>query len=161
MTRDILVAIHAGAGIVGLVVGLTVFPPPSTNNSRRWWRIAYGGLLVVLLVSLLALIVWDWQGLQTVPRLVFSGLAVLGGVMVTRMYLAHQLAGGSEPGWELRYVQHVYFTYVSLWVGFAIVPALRSPNPGLWIPVAVVGVLAAGTLLINRYERRIGLRAAH
>ena len=32
MTRDILVAIHAGAGIVGLVVGLTVFPPPSTNK---------------------------------------------------------------------------------------------------------------------------------
>jgi hypothetical protein len=110
-----------------------------------------------LLVSLLALIVSDWPRLETLPRLAFCGLAVLAGVMVTRMYLAHRLVGGSDPGWELRYVRHVYLSYVSLWVGFAIVPALRSPNPGLWIPVAVVGVLAAGTLLVHRYERK----AAH
>ncbi|MGH3649519.1 MAG: hypothetical protein ACRDU9_02330 [Acidimicrobiia bacterium] len=69
------------------------------------------------------------------------------------------MAGRSDGGWERRYVGHVYFTYVSLWVGFAIIPALRSGNPGLWIPVAVIGVLAAGTLLVHRYERRIGLRS--
>jgi cobalamin synthase len=160
MTRELLVAIHAGSGIAGLLVGLAVFQPPKANEGpSRYFRIGYGGLLVILLVSLLALIVSDWSGLETGARLAFSGLAVLAGVMLARIYLAHQLAANRMPGWERRYVGHVYFTYISLWVGFAIVPALRSPNPGLWIPVAVLTVLAAGSALIHRYERRIGLRS--
>ena len=69
-----------------------------------------------------------------------------------------RLAGSRKPGWERRYLGHVYFTYISLWVGFVIVPALGSPNPGVWIPVAVVSVLTAGTMLIHRYEQRLGLR---
>jgi hypothetical protein len=77
--------------------------------------------------------------------------------MLFRIYRAHRLAVGREPGWERRYVGHVYFTYISLWVGFAIIPSLRSPNPGLWIPIAVVSVLTAGALLVHRYERRIGV----
>jgi hypothetical protein len=35
-----------------------------------------------------------------------------------------------------------------------------SPSPGLWIPLAVVAVLASGRVLVHRYERRIGLRAS-
>ena len=159
MSREVLVAIHASAGIAGLLVGLAVFAPnQSRGGGRRTWRIAYGALLLVLVASLLALIIRDWDGLGTGSRIAFSGLACLGGVMLARMYLAHRLASGDEPGWERRYVSHVYFTYISLWVGLAIIPALRTNNPGLWIPVAVVGVLAAGTLLIHRYERKIGLR---
>jgi hypothetical protein len=64
----------------------------------------------------------------------------------------------TSQGWERRYVNHVYFTYISLWVGFAIIPALRSPTPGLWIPVAVATVLATGRVLEHRYQRRIGIR---
>ena len=159
MTREILVAIHAGAGIIGLIVGLAVFPPPATNRGRLGiWRMVYGGLLVVLFGSLIALIVTDWTGLETGSRLAFSGLAILAGVMLVRIYLAHRLAVNRGQGWERRYVNHVYFTYISLWVGFAIVPALRSPAPGLWIPVAVVGVLTAGTVLAHSYQRRIGVR---
>lgn len=159
MTRQLLVAIHAGAGIIGLVVGLAVFPPPETRGGgARVWRTAYGGTLVVLFVSLVALIIVDWAGLEVGARLAFTGLATLAGVMLARIYLAHRLAGSDDPGWERRYVGHVYFTYISLWVGLAILPALRSPMPGIWIPVAVIGVLAAGTLLVHRYERRIGRR---
>lgn len=158
MTREMLVVIHAGAGVAGLLVGLAVFPPPRTPEFRKWWRITYGLLLVVLIVSLLFMIITDWSGLETGARLAFSGLAGLGLVMIARMLMAHRLAGSGEPGWERRYVGHVYFTYVSLWVGFAIVPALRSPTPGLWIPVAVVAVLTAGSVVLHRYEERIGLR---
>jgi hypothetical protein len=142
-----------------LVVGLAVFPPPNTKGGRQhWWRIIYAGLLVVLTVSLLALIATDWTGLETGSRLAFTGLAILAGVMLTRIYLAHRLVSSRDPGWERPYVSHVYFTYVSLWVGFAIIPALRSPAPGLWIPIAVIGVLAAGRTLVHAYERRIGLK---
>ena len=160
MTRELLVAIHAGSGIAGLLVGLTAFQPPKEKGGRRRiWRIGYGGLLVVLIASLLTLIITDWSGLETGSRIAFSGLAVLAGVMLARIYLAHRLVANRMPGWERRYVGHVYFTYISLWVGFAIIPALRSPSPGLWIPVAVVTVLAAGSALVHRYERRIGLRS--
>ena len=160
MTRELLVAIHAGSGITGLLVGLTAFQPPKEKGGRwRIWRIGYGGLLAILTVSLLVLIIRDWGGLETGARLAFSGLAALALVMLTRIYLAHRLVANRMPGWERRYVGHVYFTYISLWVGFAIVPALRSPNPGLWIPVAVVTVLVTGSALVRRYERRIGLRS--
>jgi hypothetical protein len=156
MTRDILVAIHAGSGIAGLAVGLAVFAPPQTKGgSRRWWRIAYGGLLAILLLSLVALVWRDWAGLETGSRLVFTGLAILAGVMLIRMYMAHRLVADDGPGWEGRYVSHVYFTYISLWVGFAIVPALRSGNPGLWIPIAIAVVLSTGTLLVQRYKREV------
>lgn len=158
MTREVLVAIHATAGIAGLVVGIALFRPPETRSDRRWLRMVYGGLLAVLAGSLLALIITDWPDLDAIPRIVFSGLAVLAGVMLYRLVLADRIAASGEPRWERPYVGHVYFTYVSLWVGFAIVPALRSGNPGLWIPIAVVGVLAVGTLLIHRYQRRIGIR---
>jgi hypothetical protein len=66
VTQEILVAIHAGAGIIGLGVGLAVFSPPVTNRGRsRVWRMISGGLLLVLFASLLALIVTDWTGLET------------------------------------------------------------------------------------------------
>ncbi|MCI0544417.1 MAG: hypothetical protein L0Z49_08235 [Actinobacteria bacterium] len=162
MTREALVAIHASSGILGLVVGLVVIPPPATGRGRPLlWRAVYGVVLVVLFVSLLALIVTDWNGLETGSRLAFSGLAVLAGFMLIRIYLAHRLAAGRSPGWEHRYLDHVYFTYISLWVGLAIIPALRSPNPGLWIPITAGSVLAIGTALIHRYQRRIGLRPTH
>lgn len=154
MTRETLVAIHAGSGIAGLVVGLAVFTPPQTEDGpRRWWGIAYGALLVVLAVSLVALVLRDWAGLESGARLAFTGLAVLAVVMVIRAFLSHRLVASGGRGWEGRYVNHVYFTYISLWVGLAIVPALRSPNPGLWVPIAVAVVLATGSLLVRRFKQ--------
>ncbi len=158
MTRELLVAIHAGSGLAGLIAGLAVFRPPSIRGGRpRLWRIIYGGLLVILVVSLVALIVKDWAGLETGTRFAFSGLAILAGVMLVRLAVGHRLVSTRASGWERGYVSHVYFTYISLWVGLAIVPAVRSANPGLWIPVAVVAVLAAGRTVLNRYKRRIEL----
>lgn len=78
--------------------------------------------------------------------------------MLIRAWMAHSLVGSRKPGRQRRYVGHVYFAYVSLWVEFAIVPALSSPAPGLGIPVAVAGVLSVGTVLIQRHERRTGIR---
>lgn len=159
MTREVLVAVHAGAGITGLIVGLAVFHPPTTSGgSPRLWRIAYGSMLAILLFSLLALIAIDWRGLQTSARLAFVGLAGLAGVMVSRMYMAHRLVSDDNREWRHHYVSHVYFTYISLCVGFVIVPALRSNTPALWIPIAVAIVLVTGTILLRLYEQRIGIR---
>lgn len=155
--RDLLVMIHAGSGIAGLLVGLRLFMPPRTSGDHKSWRLLYGFLLTVLMVSLGAMIVYDWPDLDTTARVAFTGLLGLGVLILIRFFLAYRLADqapSADPG---SYVSHIYFTYVSLWVGFAIIPALRSPNPGLWIPVAVVGVLVFGSFLIHRYRFRIGV----
>lgn len=95
----------------------------------------------------------DWAGLESGARLAFTGLAVLAVVMLIRAYLAHRRVARGGRGWEGRYVNHVYFTYISLWVGLAIVPALRSPDPELWVPIAVAVVLSTGALLVRRFKQ--------
>jgi hypothetical protein len=153
--RDVLVAIHAGAGIAGLVIGLVVIAPPRSADSRRSIRLLYLLCLAALLASLVVLVATDWSGLDATARTVFTGLTGLGGVMAYRILSAQRLVKTRGPGWETRYVGHIYFTYISLWVGFVIVPALRTDHPQIWIPVAVVGVLGVGALLIDRYKKRI------
>lgn len=156
MIRELLVAIHASSGIAGLAAGLLVFRPPQRFGGRALrWRAVYAGLLLTLATSLLILVVSDWDGLATGARIAFTGLAVLSLIMLARIYLAHRVANERKHGWEQGYVGHVYFTYISLWVGLAIIPALRTSTPGLWIPVAVIAVLGTGSVLVNRFQRHI------
>lgn len=138
-------------------MGLPVITPPTSARSRRRWAHVYLAAVGVLVASLLALVAVDWGGLEVGARVAFSGLAVLGGVMMYRLLRAGREATARRPGWRARYVDHVYFTYVSLWIGLAILPALRSDRPELLVPVAVAGVLGAGHLLIHAYTRRLGL----
>lgn len=161
MTRDMLVAIHAGAGIAALCVGLFVFPPTAAPGRRHYWRAGYAALLVILSGSLLALITVDWAQLAAGARIAFIGLAVLAAVMLTRLYLAHRLADAQGTYWRHRYVSHIYFTYISLWVGLGIVPALRTETPVLWVPVAITATLGIGGVLVHRYERRIGANTSN
>jgi len=155
--RDALVLIHAGAGVAGLLVGFGLITPPLSADEHRGRRMVFLALLVIVLASLLGMIVLDWDGIDLAARLTFTGLGGLASVMAYRMWSAHSLAGRRPVNWEESYVDHTYFSYISLWVGFAIVPALQSNNPGLWIPIAVVAVLATGTVAIKRYKAHLGL----
>ena len=47
-------------------------------------------------------------------------------------------SSSDEPGWEGRYIGHVYFTYISLWMGFVILPTLDLPMPQVTVPVIAV-----------------------
>jgi hypothetical protein len=85
---------------------------------------------------------------------VFVGLAGLGVVMVGRLALAWRAARSGRAGWQERYIGHVFFTYVSLWVGFLIVPALNSPAPVVAVVLVVVTVPIVGIVLLSRYKRR-------
>jgi hypothetical protein len=153
--RTILVVAHAGAGIAGLVAGLASFAPPRDADGRSWVRWAYLALLAVMFVTLIALVAVDWEGLDTAARIAFAALTGLAAVMMLRIVLAVRVASSREPGWEGRYIGHVYFTYISLWMGFVILPALNLPMPQVTVPVIAVGVLLIGQTLVGRYKRRV------
>lgn len=109
--------------------------------------------MAVLLATLISLVSLDWSSLGSVSRAAFSALTVLGVVMLTRLYLAGGEARGRAAGWERRHIDHVYFTYVSLWIGFLVLPILNLPLPEVCVPLTVIAVLAAGHMLLNRYKR--------
>ncbi|MGH8776483.1 MAG: hypothetical protein ACRDWI_15405 [Jiangellaceae bacterium] len=165
--RTGLVLLHVTAGVVGLVAGLPSMSPPRPGDGRSRWRLLYLWCVVLLLAGLVGLVVHDWADLDAVARLAFGGLAGLGLAMVIRLLLAWRAAGDGTDGTDGsdgadgsdgrpgRYVGHVYFTYVSLWIGFLIVPAINSPIPQVAVPAVVVLVLAVGSWLVSRYKRRL------
>lgn len=148
--------LHAAPGVVGLVAGLLALPPPQPGARRRGWRVLYAVCVAMLVAGIVALIIQDWPTLDPAARVVFLGLLGLGLVMGVRLWLAHRLYATGVPRWQERYVGHVYFTYVSLWIGFLIVPALATPLPQVAVPLAVVVVLGVGHVLLTRYRRQRG-----
>ncbi|GAA5101888.1 hypothetical protein [Haloechinothrix salitolerans] len=156
MLRIALVSLHSLAGLGGLLAGLIAMRPRpgKAGAARVVYLVCLGGLLA----SVVLLIAVDWPELAVGARVAFTGLAVLAAVMVFRMVRALAVATESPPGWQDRYVDHVYFTYVSLWAGFVVVPALNLPYPRIGVPLAVVAVLAIGHVLISRYKRRLSPR---
>lgn len=153
MLRIVLVSLHSLAGIGGLITGLAAIRPRPGGAGAA--RVTYVVCLGALLASIVVLIAVDWPELAAGARVAFTGLAVLAAVMVFRMVRALAVAAESLPGWQDRYVDHVYFTYVSLWAGFVVVPALNLPYPQVGVPLAVVAVLAIGHVLVSRYKRRL------
>lgn len=149
----VLVVIHVVAGILGLVTGCVAIRPVA-SRSLRWLRGLYPLCLATLLASMAVLIGIDWAGLETGARVAFSGLAALGVVMAYRMTRALQESRSRRRGWEGRYVAHVYFTYIAVWVGFLVLPALNLPLPQVSVPFVVLVVLGSGHVAVTRYRRR-------
>jgi hypothetical protein len=153
--RTTLVVIHVTAGVGGLLAGLAALSPPLPTDNRRWVRRLYLLCIVILLASMLVLVMVDWNDLDVASRIAFGALIALGAVMGYRLGRAYQVASAQESKWRERYVDHVYFTYISLWEGFVILPALNLPLPQLSVPVVAIGVLLIGHALIGRYKMRI------
>ena len=151
MLRTLLVLIHAGAGIGGLIVGLPVLSPGSVTTQRRQWlRRLYAAFVAVLLAAMVALVMLDWpHG----PRAAFAGLTGLGAVIAYRLVRGHHEARAQQRGWQRRYVDHLFFTYISLWIGFLIVPALNLPAPQVAVPATALAALGVGHVLLARYKR--------
>lgn len=154
MLRATLVVIHASAGVGGLLAGLPSISPPRPNDGRELVRVLYAFLIGVLLLSLVALVVLDWDGLDVGARVTFTALTGLGAVMAYRIIRARLVASAGKEKWRHRYIDHVYFTYISLWEGFVILPALNLPLPQVTVPLVAIAVLAIGHVLVTRYKRR-------
>ncbi|MPZ52397.1 MAG: hypothetical protein GEU79_06635 [Acidimicrobiia bacterium] len=155
MERNLIVLAHALPGIIGLALGLGVLKPPRPGDGRAWMRWLYTACVAALLLFLVTLVITDWTTLDATAQIAFGGLVVLGAVMGIRLAAAHREAITQATGWEGRYIQHVYFTYISLWIGFLIVPAINSPLPALFVPMVVVGALIVGGTLVSRFKKRV------
>ncbi|QBI18471.1 hypothetical protein ER308_02080 [Egibacter rhizosphaerae] len=156
MLRTVLVLLHAGAGVGGLIVGLRVLSPRSVTAERRQWlRRLYAALVAVLLVAMVALVALDWPHLAAGARVAFAGLCGLGAVIAYRLVRGHREARLQRHGWQARYLDHLYFTYISLWIGFLIVPALALPVPQVAVPATVLATLGIGHALLARYKPHV------
>jgi hypothetical protein len=155
MVNTVLIVVHAGAGLLGLLTGPVAMRPDVPPGPLRWLSRLYLASLAVLLLSMVALIAVDWAALDIGARLAFTGLAGLGVVIVYRITRAGRESARRLPGWQRRYVAHVYFTYVSLWIGFLVLPALNLPYPYVGVPAVVLLVLALGHVLVTGYQKRL------
>lgn len=152
--RTVFLVIHVSAGAVGLVLGLLTFRLRAGRPGPI--RLGYAVSLGVLSVSLVGMLVIDWSELAAGAQLGFAALAVLSVVMIYRIVRAFAAAQSAAPGWQERYVVHVFFTYIALWIGFVAVLALRLPYPQIAVPVVAVGTLLIGQALVRAYHRRAG-----
>lgn len=153
--RTALVFLHATPGVVGLLVGVPTLRPPRPGDGRGRWRLIYALCIALVATGLVALLAYDWGTLDATARAAFTGLACLAIVMGYRLRSARSEPARRRDGWQERYVRHVYFTYVSLWIGFLIIPALNLPLPQVGVPFTVVAVLLMGNRLIGQYKERL------
>lgn len=153
--RTELLMVHASAGVGGLITGVAALTPPALIDGRGWMRRIYLICVAALLASMVVLVTIDWDDLDAGGRVAFVALIGLGVIMGYRLARAHREAAHQRGGWRERYVDHVYFTYISLWEGFVILPALNLPLPQLAVPLAAAAVLLIGHTVIARFRARI------
>jgi hypothetical protein len=90
-----------------------------------------------------------------VQHIVYTGLIGLALVIAGRVFLAFRVARNQPDGWQASYMNHIYFTYISLWEGFFIVGLLDLKAPAWLVGVVAVGVVLLGALWFNNYNRQV------
>ncbi len=153
--RTAFLTLHVAGGLAGLALGAFVLRPPNPVRIRSAVRLAYAGAIAVLAVFLVGTVLLDWSRLDTTPQIVFSVLIGLAVVMATRVIPAFRVARERPEGWRASYMNHIYFTYISLWEGFFIVGLFDLGAPVWLIVLVAVGVLVVGGTLFNGYKRRL------
>ena len=150
--RTLFLFFHVAGGVLGLAVGLFAFRPDRLQF-RIWLRRLYTAALVDLAIFLAAIVAVDWSSLAATPRIAFSVLIGLAALILLRLLFAFRLAAQQPVGWQIPYVNHIYFTYISLWEGFFIVGLIDLGAPGWVVGAVATGVLIVGGTLLNRYKR--------
>jgi hypothetical protein len=158
--RTAFLTLHVLGGVTGLLLGAFALHPPEPRNYRLALRRAYAAAIALLVVFLVATVVLDWWRIDTMQRIVFSVLIGLAAVIAARVYLAFEMTRKRRDGWQVSYMNHIYFTYISLWEGFFIVGLFDLNAPAWLIGLVAVGVLVLGAILFSRYKRQQAPRPA-
>jgi hypothetical protein len=134
--RTAFLTLHVAGGAAGLLLGAFVLRPPEPGHHRLALRRGTPPRLQCLQVSN-STVLLDWTRIDTVQHIVYTGLIGLALVIAGRVFLAFRVARNQRDGWQASYMNHIYFTYISLWEGFFIVGLLDLKAPA-WL-VGVVG----------------------
>jgi hypothetical protein len=153
--RTVFLSLHAASGVLGLVLGVFAFRLPRTKDFRPGFARAYAATLVSLAVLLTATVALDWARISTIQQVIYAVLVGLAAVIVTRIFLGLRTAAGRTGRWQEKYLNHVYFTYISLWEGFFIVGLIDLGAPGWLVGAVAVGVVVLGAAVFNRYKSSV------
>ncbi len=148
MVHDVLIAAHAAAGVIAFAAGCAAI-------SRRSAFAVYFASLVALVVFLAAVLGVDWPRLDGPSRSLYAVLTMLGGYLIWRAVQARRLLPTGSAHRSGRYLDHLGFTLVALFDGFAIIAVLTAGGPG-WL-AASIGVLGVGVghVAIRRLKARL------
>jgi hypothetical protein len=122
--------------------------------ARLWRRRAYLASLVALLVFLVATVAADWPRLDPTQRVVFVGPIGLAAVIAARGLQAFRIARQRPRGWEVAYMEHIYFTCITLWEGFIVGLIGRGASP-MVVAAVGVGLVIVGANRFDRYKAQI------
>jgi hypothetical protein len=147
MSHNLLIFLHAAAAVISFGLGITLLLPLTKWRSNlSFLSKLFIGSLALMLLFLVTVVITDWTSLDTMERVIFSGLNLLGLFMVWRAFQAYQLLETTPRSWQSKYTEHIGFDLISLFEGFVIVGALDLGAPG-WL----VGLLAALGFVIGRW----------
>lgn len=140
MWHTLFIVIHAVTATVALLAGCVVIARPALGRGALfgtyWWS------LVAMQVFLVLAIAVEWAILDTVTRVIFTALAVLGLVMLWSADQGRRIRPtDTSVRPSARYVDRLGFTLISLFDAFIVVFVLNSGAP-VWAVVAA-GVLIA------------------
>lgn len=153
--RTVFLSLHVAGGVLGLLLGGFALRPPQTKHFRLALRRSYSAAILVLAVFLAGTVLVDWSGLDGTQRIVFTLLVGLAALIVARVFLAFRVAQQQPQGWPTTYMNHIYFSYISLWEGFFIVGLLDLGAPVWLVAVVAMAVLILGAIFLNIYKRHI------
>lgn len=142
---ELLITLHSAAGIVAFGAGcIAVW--------RRRHFTLYVWSLIAMFTFLVAAFAIDWPSLNVPSRALFSALTALAAYMLWRAVQAGRLLPVQDTAARVRFIDHVGFTLIALFVGFVAIAALDLGSPG-WL-VGVVGVVsvAVGRATIDRVK---------
>jgi hypothetical protein len=147
--HTVLIACHAGAGTIAFAAGCVAV-------TRRTAFGVYFAAPVAVVVFLAVAVGLDWPRLGVGPRVLFAVLTALGGYVLWRGERARRLLGAGTTRQRTRYLDHIGFTLVALFDGFAIIAVITAGGPG-WL-AAVLGVtgVVVGHLAIRYLKGRLG-----
>lgn len=154
MAYAVFIALHALAGVVGLVAASALVFVPRYADNRTLFSV-YLWSLVALVAFLAAAMAAHWQDLGETERLTFSALFLLGPYMLYRANKARLFLSGKPQVQPHDYFDHIGFTLIALFEGFVIVSAIDLDAPGWLVAVIALLGIAAGRWAVGRAKTRV------
>ena len=141
------IVVHALSGIGAFIIGVVLLFQSNTLRQLQL-GVAFLVLLVLLEVFLVIAILSHVTSLPGITQIIFGGLAILGLYMIWRAVQAVSVLRDPH-GNQGAVIDHIGFSLISLFDGFAIISAIDLQAPGWLVAVIAVGAVALGIFAIN------------